>query len=181
MQVQGVNGINNNPNFGDLKGILCHGSFSKQNPRHALAINEVLASDVFKKFGEKYDYIAHFKRRFTPSFYDGIYYELSLAPVKEMTFIDKIKNLFNRSTEQKVKEEDGCAKKLQKLPIKFTVATSYLNLDSEACSFFIKCVERTSLSDLESKLEKSLPKSYKEKAAAKQAFENIENSEIPIN
>ena len=43
---------NYNTNFGNLRGIVCYGTFSKSNPKHAIAINEVLTSGAFKKFGE---------------------------------------------------------------------------------------------------------------------------------
>lgn len=58
MHISAIN--NSNQSFGNCKAIYCRNAFSKSNPRHAEILKEFKNSEAFKKFGEKYDYVAEF-------------------------------------------------------------------------------------------------------------------------
>ena len=119
MQVQSINN-NSNVNFGKLRAIYCCGQFSMNYLDHIEIINQFKKSESFKKFGEKYDYIAEFyyERYKTGEKMPGTFglldeektkYSLVISPVKNpiTLLISKIKGVSN-------------------LPIKFSIkAPSY--------------------------------------------------------
>lgn len=196
MRVQRVTNYNNNnnkTNFGELKGIVCHGLFSKSNPKHALAINEVLTSDAFKKFGEMYDYIAHFKHS---QYFDYAYYDLVLAPAEECSFSKStttssdgfLRNLFGRKQDEiatPIKEEETI--QISNLPLKFTVCNASDTFNFKAYDAFMKKLKSENLDSLNYSLkyaiegaEREQKKAQELENASKQAFENIEKSGIAI-
>ena len=196
MQVQAINNTNRNYNtsFGDMRGIVCDGKFSKYNPKHALAINEVLNSKAFKEFGKLYDYIAHFQLN---SYLDcSAYYSLKLTPIEESpvkhsnnkSLSGFLKRLFGKKkneVEAPIAEEK--TPQIPNLPLEFLACNSYGDWDYESYNHFMTRLKTTDLDDLKGSLRFAIKESKKEQKEAQklndtyqQAYKNINDSEIPV-
>lgn len=201
MYISAIDNTNRNYNisFGNLRGIVRHGQFSKSNPKHALAINEVLTSGAFKKFGEMYDYIAHFKHSDYAEL--GVhlnYYELKLTPVTKSFVVNSnspqkssggfLKRLFGKKQDEvatPIAEEK--IPQIPNLPLEFIVCNSFKEGDYEAYDKFMGRLKLVDLDDLKGSLRFAIKESKKEQKEAQklndtyqQAYKNINDSEIPV-
>jgi len=147
MRVQTINNINNNPNFGALKGLRYVGEFNPStNLEHAKIVDTVINSKAIKQFGEKYNFLARFERYVFSNM--DIFYSLNLLPVL---------------VEETPKEEE----KIEKLPLAFCVATVREEFDRTAINNFMSKIRFTTLDELESLLQYKIADQKKEQLAEK--------------
>lgn len=145
MQIYPINNINNNPNFGALKGLRYVGEFNPStNLEHAKMVKAVLDSNAIKQFGEKYNFLARFERYVFSNM--DIFYSLNLLPVL---------------VEETPKEEE----KIENLPLAFCVATVREEFDRTAINNFMSKIRFTTLDELESLLQYKIADQKKEQLA----------------
>lgn len=157
MQLQGINGINSNTNFGHLKGIQYKGEFCKNSTKSVCATDAILFSDaITKDLGSKYDFIA--KLEGTRGRYKLILIpETRTNNSKKPSWVVRIINFFRSNKEEfsnKLTEEIKKFKKeLPKLPnLPREIQVCYESDKSKDDSFknFIKSLEKIDIDFLDS-------------------------------
>lgn len=149
MQIQSTN---NNPNFGNLKGIKYTKGFNNKDAKCAQILKEFTNSEAIKKFGEKYNFIAELEyNQLLPEKLLYSTYNIYLKPVdKRTTFIEKIKNLFRRI-------KNG--HKIVNLPAEFRV----WNSSNTFFNYNLEKLQNLKLTDIENSMKNKIEKQPEEK------------------